>query len=91
MTEVTPQVVDPLRLSACIECGYSIDALEGERHRLRIGKHPNWFGLAPRLTVDAEVQCTRDQAAALRARIDGWRANADAATQTGGFPVVQKS
>jgi hypothetical protein len=68
-----------------------IDPLDGDRHRLRIGKHPNWFGLAPRLTVDAEVQCTPEQAAALRARIDGWRADAEAARQTGGFTVVQKS
>jgi len=68
-----------------------IEPLESDRHRLRIGKHPNWFGLAPRLTVDAEVQCTREQAAALRGRINGWRADADALKQTGGFPVVHKS
>jgi len=68
-----------------------IEPLDGERHWLRIGKHPNWFGLAPRLTVDAEVQCTPEQAAALRARIDAWRTDADAAKHTGGFPVIQKS
>ena len=68
-----------------------IEPLDPERRRLRIGRYPNWFGLAPRLTVDAEVRCTQEQAAALRARIDGWRAAAEAIKQTGGFPVIQKS
>ena len=68
-----------------------IEPLDRDRRRLRIGKYPNWFGLGPALTVDAEVQCTREQAAALRARIDHWRAEAEATIQTGGFPVIQKS
>jgi hypothetical protein len=67
-----------------------IEPLESDRHRLRVGKYPNWFGLAPRLTIDAEVQCTGEQAAALRRRIDGWRADAEAVKQSGGFPVAQK-
>ncbi len=59
-----------------------IDRIDGERHRLRIGKRPNWFGLAPALAVDAEVQCTDEQAEALYRRIIAWRDDAAACVPT---------
>lgn len=67
-----------------------IDRINGERYRLRIGKRPNWFGLAPALTVDAEVQCTDVQAEALRRRLIAWREDAAARVSTGGFPIVPR-
>ena len=68
-----------------------IEELDGDRHRLRVGKHANWFGLAPALTVDAEVKCSPAQARALRDRIALWRDEAAASARTGGFPVVLES
>jgi hypothetical protein len=63
-----------------------IHRLGEDRYRLKIGRRPNWIGFESPLKVDAEIQCTDEQADALRRRIEQWRGQAS----TGGFPVVIK-
>jgi len=63
-----------------------IQRLAEGRYRLKIGRRRNWIGFEPTLRVDAEIQCTDEQADALRRRIDQWRGE----VPIGGFPVVIK-
>jgi hypothetical protein len=63
-----------------------IQRLAEGRYRLKIGRRRNWIGFEPMLRVDAEIQCTDEQADALRRRIDQWRGE----VPIGGFPVVMK-
>jgi hypothetical protein len=68
-----------------------IDVKTQGRCRLTITRSVPWWCPQPRPRVDALVNCTAEQAVALRRRIDDWIANAAETKRTGGFPVVPNS
>ncbi len=64
--------------------------VDAGRWRLTIARCVPWWRPAPQPYADAIVQCSEEQAIALRQRTDQWRSEAAANARTGGFPVVVK-
>ncbi len=65
-----------------------IKHVKPDRWRLTMTHQVASWRLAPSPPVDAVIQCSKDQAIALRKQTDNWCDEAAANARTGGFPIV---